>query len=265
MRPLRLSDLPRVRQRVRNWWRGTKGFRVERPNLFVLSPIVVPLPYSRLARWVNRVILRRSLQRWMRVTGFSRPIVWTFLPTPLARDLIAEVDPTLTIYYCIDDLASSSPEARRITPSEQQLFRDADLVFVTSEKLRERAAEFSARVHLFPFGVSIKTFEQVKRDKLPPPADIAGIKRPIVGYVGGLHQWVDQGLIADLARRMPDVSFVMVGPPQVDVSRLKRRAEHPPARDEGPRRRAALRAGVRRRPRAVSPQRVHRERVSRRS
>ena len=57
-----VRDLPRVRQRVRNWWRGTKGFREERPNLFVYSPIVLPLPYSRVARWVNRWLLMRALQ-----------------------------------------------------------------------------------------------------------------------------------------------------------------------------------------------------------
>ena len=221
VRPPRFSDLPRVRRRIRNWWRGTNGFRTERPNLYVLSPILLPLPYSRLARWVNRWILRRSLQRWARAARFSRPIVWTFLPTPLANDLIREVDPSLTIYYCIDDLASSSPEARRITPSEQQLFRDADLVFVTSEKLRQRAAEFSNNVHFFPFGVSLAAFEQVRQQPASTPGDIASLPRPIVGYVGGLHQWVDQDLVAAVARRMPHASFVLVGPHQVDVSRMK--------------------------------------------
>ena len=220
VRPPRVSDLPRVRQRLYNWWRGTKGFRTERPNLVVFSPIVLPLPYSRVARWLNRMFLRRSLQRWMKATGFGRPIVWTFLPTPLARDVIREVDPSLTIYYCIDDLASSSPEARRITPSEQELFKDADLVFVTSEKLRQRAAQFSSRVHLFPFGVSLATFEKVRQESSPPPADLASLPRPIVGYVGGLHQWVNQDLVCDVAKRLPHVTFAFVGPPQVDVSRL---------------------------------------------
>jgi uncharacterized SAM-binding protein YcdF (DUF218 family)/glycosyltransferase involved in cell wall biosynthesis len=220
VRPPRVSDLPRVRQRVYNWWRGTKGFRTERPNLVVFSPIVLPLPYSRLARYLNRMILRRSLQRWMHATGFSRPIVWTFLPTPLARDVIRDVQPSLTIYYCIDDLASSSPEARRITPSEEALFRDADLVFVTSEKLRQRAAAFSPRVHLFPFGVSLATFEKVRDEATSLPDDLARLPRPIVGYVGGLHQWVDQELVCHVARRLPHVTFAFVGPAQVDVSRL---------------------------------------------
>jgi uncharacterized SAM-binding protein YcdF (DUF218 family)/glycosyltransferase involved in cell wall biosynthesis len=220
VRPPRVSDLPRVRQRLHNWWRGTKGFRTERPNLVVFSPIVLPLPYSRVARWLNRLILRRSLQRWIHATGFSRPIVWTFLPTPLARDLIREVRPSLTIYYCIDDFASSSHEARKITPNEQMIFRDADLVFVTSEKLRQRAAAFSSNVHLFPFGVSLAAFETI-RDQAPSlPEDLASLRRPVVGYVGGLHQWVDQDLVCEVARRLPQVTFAFVGPAQVDVSRL---------------------------------------------
>ena len=221
VRPARISDLPRVRHRLRNWRRSTKGFREERPNLFVLSPIVLPLPYSRIARWLNTQIMLRSLRNWMRATGFSRPVAWTFLPTPLARDLLTALQPVATIYYCIDDFASSSPEAKRIVESEQALFRDADLVFVTSQKLRERAMQQRPDVHLFPFAVNLAGFEKVRSSDEPPPADLAVLPRPIAGYVGGLHQWLDQDLIAETARRLPNVSFALVGPAQVDVSRLQ--------------------------------------------
>ena len=222
VRKVRWSDLPRLKQRLRNWRRGTKGFREERPNLFVQSPLVLPFPYFNLARRINRWMLKRSITRWMTAVGAARPVVWTFLPTPLARDVIDSLDPALTIYYCIDDLASSSPEAARIAPSEQELFKSADLVFTTSEKLRARAAQFSDRVHLFPFAVNMGTFEKVRDAAAPPPDDIATLPRPIAGYVGGLHQWVDQDLLAAVAERMPDVTFALVGPPQVDVSRLER-------------------------------------------
>jgi uncharacterized SAM-binding protein YcdF (DUF218 family)/glycosyltransferase involved in cell wall biosynthesis len=215
-----VRDLPRLQQRVRNWWKGTKGFREERPNLFVYSPILVPLPYSRVARWVNGWLLRRSLRRWMRATGFHRPIAWTFLPTPLVLDLLKEFDPQVTIYYCIDDLASSSPGARRIVPSEQRLFQEADLVFVTSQKLFQRASGFARNVHLFPFGVNFERFDAVRGDSAEPPDELRALPRPIVGYVGGLHQWVDQPLVAELATRLPHASFALVGPAQADVSTL---------------------------------------------
>lgn len=221
VRAPKLRDMPRLRQRMRNWAKGTRGFREERPNLFVFSPIVLPLPYSRVARWINRVFLVHLIRRWMRAVGFSRPVAWTFLPTPLAHGLLDHLDPALTIYYCIDDLASSSPDARRISSSEEAMFRRADLVFVTSDKLRQRASLASSAVHFFPFGVKFEAFDAARRLPNEAPADFATIARPIAGYVGGLHQWVDQDLVVDVARRLPDVSFVFVGPPQCDLSKLE--------------------------------------------
>ena len=221
VRAPKVRDLPRVRQRIRNWWRGTKGFRQERPNLFIYSPLLLPLPYFWLARWINRRLLARALRRWMEAVGFNRPILWTFLPTPLALDIIGAVDPQVTIYYCIDDLASSSPGARKIVTSEEQLFKTADLVFVTSERLRERAARYRSEVHLFPFGVNLERFEEIRRLSEHPPDDVRSLARPVVGYVGGLHQWVDQPLLAGVAQRLPDVSFALVGPAQTDVSALE--------------------------------------------
>jgi uncharacterized SAM-binding protein YcdF (DUF218 family)/glycosyltransferase involved in cell wall biosynthesis len=222
VRAPKVRDLPRVRQRIRNWWRGTKGFRQERPNLFIYSPLLLPLPYFWLARWINRRLLSRALRRWMEAVGFTRPILWTFLPTPLALDIIRAVDPQVTIYYCIDDLASSSPGARKIVASEERLFAQADLVFVTSERLRERAARYRNDVHLFPFGVNLERFEEVRRAPDNPPDDLRPLARPVIGYVGGLHQWVDQPLVAAVAERLPEMSFALVGPTQTDVSALER-------------------------------------------
>ena len=221
VRQLRVGDIGRIRDRLRNWRRGTKGFRQERPNLFVYSPLVLPLPYSRIARWINRQLMVRSLSRWIRATSFSRPIVWTFLPTPLALDLIKQLGPVATIYHCVDEFSSSSAEAKRIVASEEDLFRAADLVFVTSEKLRERAARYNEHVHLFPSGVSMEAFES--SGVLDTPAEMKTLPRPIVGYIGGLHQWVDQPLVEAAAAGMPDASFVLIGPEQVDVSLLRKR------------------------------------------
>lgn len=220
VRPPMRRDLPRVLQRLRNWRRGRGGFRLERPNLWVWAPLALPLPYSRLAVRLNQALLRSVLRRWLHRHGWGRPLVWTFLPTPLARALIRALDPRLVVYYCIDDLASSSPGARPIVASERQLFREADLVFVTSERLRARAARHARAVHLFPFAVNYAQFAAAREDPAPPPADLAALPRPIIGYLGGLHQWVDQDLLATVARRLPHCSFALVGPAQVDVSRL---------------------------------------------
>ena len=220
VRPPGVSDLSRVRQRIKNWWHSTKGFRLERENLFVYSPLFLPLPYSRVAQWVNRWLLFRPLRRWMAVTGFRRPIVWTFLPTPTALDLIHTVDPLVTIYYCADDFAASSSSARRISRSEDRLFAEADLTFVTSQKLLDRASLKSTRVHRFPAGVNYDEFARASAEPDGIPADLKALRGPIAGYVGALHVWLDQELVADVARRMPDVTFALVGPTRSDTSAL---------------------------------------------
>jgi len=215
-----VDDLGRLRQRIRNWWRSTKGFRLERENLFVYSPLLPPFPYSRIARWLNRHVFFRPLRRWIAATGFRRPIVWTFLPTPIAADLIRDVDPSLTIYYCADDFAASSHGARRIRRSEERLFREADLVFVTAQNLFDRARRHTDRVYRFPAGVNYEQFAAVGADANAVPADLKALRSPIAGYVGALHVWLDQQLIADLARRMPEVTFAFVGPTHSDTSPL---------------------------------------------
>jgi uncharacterized SAM-binding protein YcdF (DUF218 family)/glycosyltransferase involved in cell wall biosynthesis len=218
-----MRDLSRMRQRVVNWWRSTKGFREASPKLFVYSPLFLPFPYSSIARWFNRVVLFRGVKRWMAAVDFRRPIVWTFLPTPLAQDLMRELDSSLVIYYCADDFAATSPGARRVSQSEERLFRSADLVFVTSERLRQKAAQFSANVHAFPAGVDFARFEAARHSSDGLPADLDRLPRPLAGYVGALHQWVDQDLLVNVTEQLPDVTFAFIGPAQVDVSRLSAR------------------------------------------
>jgi uncharacterized SAM-binding protein YcdF (DUF218 family) len=45
---------------------------------------------------------------------------------------------------------------------------------------------------------------------------------PVAGYIGGIHKWVDQRLVEEVAGQLPQMSFVFVGPIQTDVSRLRR-------------------------------------------
>src|SRR5262249_6450465 len=160
--------------------------------------------------WVNGMLLVRSVRRWMRATGSAPPIIVTFLPPPTARYLIRELDPELTVYYCIDDFAASSARARRIRKSEGQGLRGTALVFVASEKLLVRAASFNERVHLFPFAVNYAQFEAVRKENVAPPVDVRDLPRPIIGYVGGVHRFVDQDVVEAIARAMPEASVVLV-------------------------------------------------------
>jgi uncharacterized SAM-binding protein YcdF (DUF218 family) len=104
------------------------------------------------------------------------------------------------------------------------MFRRADLVFVTAQRLYDKAARHSEHVHVFPAGVDFGKFDEIRQNSAATPSDVESLRRPIVGYVGALHLWVDQPLLAAAADAMPEATFVLVGPPQVDVTQLAARS-----------------------------------------
>jgi len=216
-----IRDASRIKSRIKNWFRGVKGIRKEADNLYVFSPLVLPFPYSRVARWINRHLILTVLDRWMKVMDFSNSIVWTFLPTPLSIDIVDSITKKLFIYYCIDNFSVSSVSAKKIKKSEEKLLKKADLVFVTSKELRNYCSEHNNKVYNFPFAVNFKEFERVRLENAPIPEELKNIKPPIIGYVGGVHKWVDQDLIKYAAEKYPQYSFVFIGPVQADVSKLQ--------------------------------------------
>jgi len=215
-----IRDFARIRHRIKNWLRGVKGIRQEMANLYIFSPIVLPFPYLRIARWINRHLILSILEKWIRIADFYDAIIWTFLPTPLSMDIINNLQHRGLVYYCIDNFRASSSGAKRINQYEIKLLKQADLVFVTSKALYDHSSNYNQNVHSFPFAVNFPLFEKVRKKETDCPEELRGIKKPIIGYVGGVHKWVDQKLIAETAQACPDYSFVFIGPLQIDVSAL---------------------------------------------
>lgn len=217
VRRVTIKDLPRIKRRLMNWREGVKGIRRVAENLYVYAPLVLPFPYSRLARAVNKLVMAFVLKRWAKTMHFESPIVWTWLPTALAMEVIRLVGAQLVIYYCCDNFQASSPGSSRIRETEDTLIRTADLVFAHSKSLFDRCSQLTDQVHIFQYGFNRQVFAQAREE---PPADLAAIRRPILGYIGGIHKIIDFGLLESIAAAHPDKSLVLVGPLQTDVGRL---------------------------------------------
>lgn len=218
-----LQDMARIKNRIINWSSGVKGIRKVMDNLYVYSPLVMPFPYLRIARRFNRRMILTTLDKWTRAMDFYDPVIWVFLPTPLTLDIIEHFDSNLVVYYCIDNFIESSAAAKKIRKSEISLLKMADLVFVTSHALERHCSPYSSKtIHVFPFAVNFEIFEKKRRGSDGAPDDLKIRPRPVIGYIGGLHKWIDFDLIAYSARRYPEYSFVFVGPVQTDVSALEK-------------------------------------------
>jgi len=217
-----IRDFGRIKSRIANWKKGVHGIRKLEDNLYIYSPLVLPFPYLRIARLINRRLVFSVLFKWLNSVGFSEPVVWTFLPTGLTIDLIKKLRPKVVIYYCIDSFKASSKDARKIGHTEKVVARLADLVFATSRGLVRHCSQYNKKVYYFPFGVSVENFKRaLTAGPKEIPEDMRNIKRPICGYIGGIHKWIDLDLVRYIAEKNPHVSFVFCGPVQTDISGLK--------------------------------------------
>lgn len=219
VRAPRLRDAGRAASRLGHWLRvaGRGGVREAAPGVHVVSPLVLP-PFGPLpARLLNRAVLLRGVVRAARRLGFRDPLVWTFLPTDTAEDLIAALrgPGSVVVYYCVADFDELTDRRDRLRAAERRVVRAADVLFVQNDELGEKHAREAPRSHVFPYGVSLAAF----------PDGEAVVTRvaaaPVVGYVGGLHRHVDLDLLERAAGRTPEWSWVLVGPVQTDVARLR--------------------------------------------
>ena len=220
-RSVRWRDAARLRSRLVNWWRARGGAKPD-SGVDVLSPLLLPFPYSRIAQAINARLLLRFIRRWLQKSGDAPLIVVTFLPTPLVRSVIDSLDPAVVVYYCIDRLAESSPGARRIADSEAKLVAEADLVFVTSNNLYESAARMTSNIEVLASGVSFAAYERARNARTQPHPAFEGLGRPVIGFSGTIRDSTDTSLLADAVTLAPDLNFILVGPQMTNVKSLAR-------------------------------------------
>src|SRR5205085_8541573 len=106
---------------------------------------------------------------------------------------------------------------------ERDLIESADLVITSSEQLYQSKRKHNPHTVLVRHGVDWLHFRKAIDSRTPVPADLSQLPRPILGYFGLIaDDWVDLELIAHVARRLSNMSIVMLGKVTADVSILKR-------------------------------------------
>ena len=236
VRSPRVSDAGRVAARLGRWTRAiaSGGVREIAPGLHVCSPLALPPFGSPPRRVLNRLLLRQ-VHRAAKTLGFREPIVWSYLPTDAALDLIGLLrrPRSVVVYTCLADFAELTPRRDRLERAERAVLEASNLVFARGPSLAARCRRWSESVHEIELGVSLERFAVpgANRDRDSDTetwAPIAGepldeLPRPIVGYVGAIHRHLDLELAIGMAAARPHWSWVYVGPAQVPVGELAAR------------------------------------------
>jgi glycosyltransferase involved in cell wall biosynthesis len=222
MRVPQLASSRDLRRMARRLATAACGARRVEADLWVASPLVLPLPHSRWAAALNRWVLRRTVGRLCRRLGMGRFQVWTFLPT--AGDHARALGGRPLVYYCVDDWAHSPDyDGARLVEAEARLCQAADVVFATSQALAADKRRWNPQTHHAPHGVDHAHFARALDPALPVAAEVACLRRPVLAVVGLLDWRIDTGLLAALADRRPDWSLALVGPALADLDALATR------------------------------------------
>jgi GT2 family glycosyltransferase/glycosyltransferase involved in cell wall biosynthesis len=110
-------------------------------------------------------------------------------------------------YDCMDEWADFPNIGAELLVEEERLVRSADLVTMTASLLHVKWSPTARRSLLVRNGADFEFF----RERCVPNSLLEGIGHPVIGFYGGLAEWIDYALIAECARRRPSWSFVLVG------------------------------------------------------
>lgn len=137
------------------------------------------------------------------------PVGWFYSASfsPLLEQLNFET----IVYDCMDELSLFKGAPEQLINQEKYLMAHADVIFTGGKSLYESKKQFHDNVHCFPSSVDQPHFAQALNGILIPD-DVVNLQSPIVGYYGVIDERIDLELLHQAAIKLPNVSFVMIGP-----------------------------------------------------
>lgn len=193
-------------------------------NLAVVRTIpALPAYLPLLSRWFDRGIRRLSLRaskalqivclrRQLHHLGISPTVL--FISHPFDLLLAGRFGERVACWYVYDEMVlGEAPSARGdvINETERDNIKRVDLVFASSRTQFENRKKLHPRVFCVLNAVNFERFHAALVSDIPEPADLRGIPRPRIGYIGTFTDRLDYELLLKMIKTHPEWSLVMVG------------------------------------------------------
>ena len=190
-------------------------------GMYVLSPVSLPFG-SRLGRRINAYAVFLQVKLVSVLLGFKKPVV--YIGCPPALEVAKRLRQGQFMIYERTDLFEEMPGTDRayISSLDDELTSSADLVLYVNNALYKQGVSRNRNSLLIGHGVDFDLFAGSSESDYTPE-DIASIRRPIIGFFGDISDKTsDMALLEFAAAKLPDMSFVLVGPVSADVSKLRK-------------------------------------------
>ena len=207
-----------IKNRIRSLKYGEKVLEPAFEKLWVFNPRTILesvnwIPSAFLFdrfNYINNKRLAKEIQWASDQLSFREPIIIVdndFLRGFYFKELLKN---KLFIFYIRDYLLSQPYFKKHGNRLEPEMMRKADMVAANSGYLADYARQYNPKAYDIGQGCDVEEF---LNDFYPLPADLAGIKKPVIGYCGVLLSIrLDISLLIQLAQRNPQWNFVLIGP-----------------------------------------------------
>ncbi len=202
--------LMRLWRKARSMMKSLQRPLPDTPGFAVLTPVVVPFYSVAWVRTMNARFVALQVRLALRRLGMRRPVCLATIPT--SYDVMRHFEHGPVVFNR-SDRHSAFDEAHRgtIESLERALLREADAVLYVSHALMEdEQPVVGDRAVFLDHGVDVEHFAMATRDSMAD--DLDDVPRPIVGFFGGLDDYVvDMPLLAHVARELPDATLLLIG------------------------------------------------------
>ena len=206
------KDILRIFKKLKSF---TEPVKEVEPNIFVLNPLSIPAYGNPAVRSFNEKFLSSQVRNAIRKLKFKEPINMVF--NPAAGLLAGKLGEEKLIYYCVDEYTAFTGVSKGLKEIEENLFRKADLVIVSAEKLFESKKKFNKNTFIVRHGTDWDHFRTALDNSTKIPEEIANLPKPIIGFHGLLADWVDFELIRKIAEHFSHGSVILIGKIAVDA------------------------------------------------
>ena len=193
------------------------------PNINVLQ-IKIPAKRQNDTAWIDKE-RRRVVQSFLSGPlgqSFISIVQWFYDPMAVTA-FAGQLDEQLIVYDCMDELSLFRGAPPELVRRERELLALADVVFAGGPKIWRAKRELNPNCFCYGCGVDAKHFAEACDPKLHVPHELAGLPRPVFGYIGVVDERIDYELLACLADSTQG-SVVMIGPStKIEPAALPRR------------------------------------------
>lgn len=176
-------------------------------NLWVFTPVFIPLPGSAVIERANRMLLNIQIKFFIKSAHMTKPLIWVTNPY---GNLFAGSTRYPVLYQIVDKVTEYRNAPSSVMTMDRQLCEKAAIIITPGREIfNEKAAQYGSKVHRIRHAVDYRHFSDMNHAK---PADFPVTDKPVFTYWGSVdYKKVDYQLARYIKDNCRDFHFLFIG------------------------------------------------------